>query len=75
MESLEGTKHNDVLILGRRMKSQQGKGRLLGREGIDVLDSRNGARDTVTTGSGGRRNTVYADRRDKVIWGWGLSGF
>ena len=75
VESLEGTKHNDVLILGRRMKSQQGKGRLLGREGIDVLDSRNGARDTVTTGSGGRRNTVYADRRDKVIWGWGLSGF
>lgn len=75
IEDLEGSAHNDVLILGKKFKSQDGYGGLLGREGVDYLDSRNGHRDTVTTGSNGRRNTVIADRIDKVIWGWGLAGY
>jgi Ca2+-binding RTX toxin-like protein len=75
IEGLEGSRGNDVLILGPRRKSQQGRGTLLGREGFDVLDSRNGASDVVTTGSGGRRNKVTADRKDRVVWGWGLSGY
>jgi len=75
IENLEGSAHDDILILGRKRKTQDGKGSLLGREGIDYLDSRNGKRDTVTTGSNGRKNTVVADRIDKVIWGWGLSGY
>lgn len=75
IENLEGTAYNDRLILGRKRATQDGKGSLLGREGVDYLDSRNGKRDTVTTGSNGRRNTVVADRIDKVIWGWGLSGY
>ena len=75
IENLEGSVHDDVLILGPKRRTQDGRGSLLGREGIDVLDSRNGHRDTVTTGSNGRRNEVIADRIDKVIWGWGLSGY
>lgn len=75
VESLEGSKYNDVLILGRKKRQQGRKRSLFGREGIDVLNSRNGVRDSVTTGSGGRRNRVIADRKDKVTWGWGLSGF
>ena len=75
IENLEGSAHDDALILGLKRKTQDGKGSLLGREGIDYLNSRNGTPDTVTTGSNGRRNTVIADRIDKVIWGWGLSGF
>ena len=67
--------YDHVLILGPRFKSQDGTGSLLGREGEDVLDARNGRRDTVTTGSGGKGNVVRADRIDKVIWGWGLAGF
>lgn len=75
LESLEGSNHNDHLVIGRRHKSQQGNSALLGRGGIDILNSRNGRRDSVTTGDGGRRNKVIADRKDKVIWGWGLSAY
>lgn len=75
VESLEGTKYDDVLILGKRKKSQGRKRSLLGREGIDTLNSRNGVRDTVTTGDGGRKNNVIADRKDKVIFGWGFAGY
>ncbi len=75
LESLEGSEHNDHLVIGSRRRQQQGKSSLLGRGGIDVLDSKNGRKDTVTTGDGGHRNRVIADRVDKVIWGWGLSGY
>ncbi len=75
IESLEGSKHGDRLTIGRRFPRQQGKNSLLGRHGIDILDSRNGRRDTVTTGAGGRRNRVISDRADRVIWGWGLAGY
>ena len=75
VESLEGTKYNDVLILGKKKKSQGRKRSLLGREGIDTLNSKNGQRDTVTTGGGGRKNKVISDNKDKVIYGWGLAGF
>ncbi len=75
IENLEGSRYDDVLILGPRFRGQDGTGSLLGREGEDVLDSRNGRKDTVTTGAGGKGNVVRADRIDKVIWGWGLSGY
>ncbi|MCO5315056.1 MAG: calcium-binding protein [Solirubrobacterales bacterium] len=75
IEGIEGSRYNDRLTLGRRYRQQQGKHSLVGREGIDILDSRNGAKDTVTTGSGGRRNRVIADRIDKVIWGWGFAAY
>ncbi|MGK2932454.1 MAG: hypothetical protein ACSLFD_06760 [Solirubrobacterales bacterium] len=75
IEKLEGTFHNDRLTLGKRMKAQQGKSSLLGREGRNILNSRNGVRDTVTTGPAARRNRVTADRKDKVIYGWGLASF
>jgi Ca2+-binding RTX toxin-like protein len=75
LERLEGSRYNDVLVLGRRHRAQTGKGSLLGRDGVDVLNSRNGARDTVTTGGGGRKNRVIADRRDRVIWGWGWASY
>ena len=75
VESLEGTKYNDVLILGKKKKSQGRKRSLLGREGIDTLNSKNGHKDTVTTGDGGKKNKVISDRKDKVIFGWGLAGF
>ncbi|MGK2932453.1 MAG: hypothetical protein ACSLFD_06755, partial [Solirubrobacterales bacterium] len=74
-EKLEGTSHNDELILGKRMKPQQGKSSLLGREGNNILNSKNGIRDTVTTGPAARANTVIADKKDKVIYGWGLASF
>lgn len=75
VESLEGSRYDDRLTIGRRFPGQSGKNSLLGRHGIDILNARNGRRDTVTTGSGGRKNRVIADRVDKVIWGWGLSGY
>ncbi|HMT03959.1 MAG TPA: calcium-binding protein [Solirubrobacterales bacterium] len=75
VERLEGSSQADWLIIGRRHRQQQGKSSLLGREGINVLDSRNGRRDTVTTGPAARRNKVIRDRHDKVIWGWGLAAF
>ena len=75
IERLEGSPYNDWLILGRRHRQQDGKSSLLGREGINILDSKNGRRDTVTTGPAAHRNKVIRDRRDKVIWGWGLAAF
>ena len=75
IENLEGSSHDDFLILGRKRKTQDGIGGLLGREGIDYLNSRNGTRDNVITGSGGRKNTVIADRIDRITWGWGLAGY
>lgn len=75
VEKIEGSAHDDHLIIGRRMKPQQGKSTLLGRDGINRLDSRNGVANTVTTGPAARRNKVIADRKDKIIWGWGLAGY
>ena len=75
MEKLEGTAHDDHLILGPRLKAQEGKSTLLGREGNNILDSKNGVKNTVTTGPAAHANTVIADKKDKVIWGWGLANF
>ncbi|OJU93257.1 MAG: hypothetical protein BGO23_11235 [Solirubrobacterales bacterium 67-14] len=75
IERLEGSRFGDWLIIGRRHRAQQGKSSLLGREGVDILDSKNGRQDTVTTGSEGHRNKVIRDRKDKVVWGWGLAAF
>lgn len=75
VESLEGSKHADRLTLGPKFRTQASKRSLLGREGRDVLNSRNGVRDTVTTGGGARKNRVISDRKDKVVWGWGLAGY
>jgi len=73
-EGLEGTRFSDRLTLGRKLKTQGRDRSLLGREGHDTLNSRNGYRDTVSTGSGDcRTNRVIADRSDKVICGWGSS--
>lgn len=75
IESLEGSGHSDVLILGPKLRTQGKTRSLLGREGFDVLNTRNGSKDSVMTGSGGRRNKVIADRIDRVIWGWGYAAF
>ncbi len=75
VESLEGTKYNDILILGKKRKNQESKRSLLGREGIDTLNSKNGYKDTVTTGDGGKKNKVISDKMDKVTFGWGLAGY
>lgn len=75
VERLEGSPFDDWLIIGGRHPQQQGKSSLLGREGVNTLDSKNGRRDTVTTGPAAHRNKVIRDRRDKVIWGWGLAAF
>jgi Ca2+-binding RTX toxin-like protein len=74
IEKLEGTDFDDYLIVGKRNSSQQGRSVLFGRAGIDTFDSRNGSADTVTTGAGGHQNTVMADRKDSVVWGYGLAG-
>ena len=74
-EKLEGSEWDDELILGKRMKTQQGKSSLLGREGKNTLNSKNGVRDTVTTGPAAKANTVIADKQDKVIYGWGLASY
>jgi Ca2+-binding RTX toxin-like protein len=71
-EGLEGTKHDDKLI-GRAKGT--GKTTFLGRDGADRFIAKNGIRDTVTTGGGGKRNKVIADRFDKVVWGWGLAAY
>ena len=75
VEKLEGTSHDDHLTLGKRMAAQEGKSSLLGREGNNILDSKNGVRDTVTTGPAAHANQVIADKKDKVIWGWGRASF
>lgn len=74
IEKLEGTDSDDHLIVGLRNAAQDGKSVLFGRGGIDILDAKNGSVDTITTGSGGRSNTVIADKKDNVIWGFGLAG-
>lgn len=75
MEKLEGSANDDHLIIGKRLPAQQGKSTLLGREGNNILDSKNGIKNTVTTGPALRKNTVIADKKDKIIWGWGLAAF
>lgn len=75
IERLEGSPYADWLILGKRHRQQQGRSSLLGREGVNRLDSKNGRRDTVTTGPAAHRNRVIRDRKDKVVWGWGLAAF
>lgn len=75
IERLEGSRYADWLILGKRHRQQQGKSSLLGREGANILDAKNGRRDTITTGPAKRQNKVIRDRQDKVIWGWGLAAF
>ncbi len=75
IEKLEGSESGDWLIVGPRNPAQQGRSVLFGRGGIDTFDARNGSADTITTGAGGRKNKVMADRIDKVIWGYGLAGY
>ncbi|MBK5232987.1 MAG: hypothetical protein JJE13_08420 [Thermoleophilia bacterium] len=75
VEKLEGTAFDDWLILGKRLPRQQGKSTLLGREGLNVLDAKNGDKNTITTGPEKRSNTVKADAGDKIVWGWGLASF
>lgn len=75
IEKLEGSDQNDWLIVGPRNRSQDGRSVLFGRGGIDILDAKNGVSDTITTGAGGRSNTVIADKIDKITWGYGLAGY
>ena len=74
IEKLEGTDYSDHLTVGKRNSSQDGRSVLFGRGGIDYFNSKNGSADTVTTGAGGRQNTVVADKIDTVTWGYGLAG-
>jgi len=63
------TRENDVLI------GADDRGiTFLGRDGIDVFQARNGKYDKITVG-GGRKNKVIADRKDKILWGWGYAAF
>lgn len=75
VEKLEGSGFPDWLIIGKRGPDQQGKSTLLGREGNNRLDAKNGDKNTITTGPEEHSNTVRADPEDKVIWGWGLAAF
>lgn len=75
LESLEGSAHDDHLVIGPRRRQQQGRSSMLGRGGIDVLDSKNGRLDSIITGDGGRSNKVIRDRIDKIVFGWGLAGY
>lgn len=70
IESAEGTGHDDLFI-GSRKRSTS----FLGREGNDTFRVKNGRRDSVTTGPGGRRNKVIADRFDRITYGWGHAAF
>ena len=72
LDGLEGSAHNDILI---GWGKGHDKATLFGRDGIDTFFAKNGTKDTVTTGGGGHKNIVHADRIDKVIWGWGLAAF
>jgi len=74
IEKLEGTDYDDWLIVGKRNPSQDGRSVLFGRAGIDIFDAKNGSADTITTGAGGRQNTVIADDKDTVVYGYGLAG-
>jgi len=70
VDGFEGSKHGDILTASPDRRTS-----LLGRDGNDVFRARNGVKDSITTGGGGRGNKVYADRKDKVTWGWGLAAF
>lgn len=70
LESAEGSRHNDLFV-GSPKRSTA----FLGRDGIDTFRIRNGRRDVVTTGPGGRRNKIIADRFDRIIYGWGFAAF
>lgn len=70
IEAGEGTR-NDDLFVGSKKRGLA----FLGRDGIDTFLIKNGRRDVITTGPGGRRNKVIADRFDKITYGWGLAAY
>lgn len=70
IEGAEGTRHNDLFI-GSRKRSTS----FLGRDGIDTFRIKNGRRDAITTGPGGRRNKITADRFDRITFGWGFAAY
>ena len=53
-----------MVQIGRAVTYMRGSGRLAGTPADDTIDARNGRRDTVTCGGG--RDTVLADRFDRV---------
>lgn len=69
-EGLEGTREDDVLI-GSKTKGIT----FLGRDGVDVFNSRNGKYDKITVGGEGKKNKVIADKKDKILWDWGYAAF
>lgn len=70
VDGFEGSRYDDILTASPDRRTS-----LLGRDGNDVFRAKNGIRDSITTGGGGRGNKVYSDRKDKVTWGWGLAAF
>ena len=70
LESAEGSGHNDLFISSRRRGHS-----FLGRDGIDTFRTKNGRRDVITTGPGGRRNKISADRFDRITYGWGFAAY
>lgn len=70
VEGGEGSRFDDLFVGSTRRSSG-----FLGRDGRDTFMVKNGRRDTVTVGGGGRSNKVVADRFDKVIWGWGFADY
>lgn len=70
LESAEGSRHNDLFIGSPRRGVS-----FLGRDGIDTFMTKNGRRDAITTGPGGRRNKIVADRFDRITYGWGFAAF
>lgn len=70
LEAAEGTRHDDIFI-GARKRSVS----FLGRDGIDTFRIKNGRRDAITTGPGGRRNKITADRFDRITYGWGFAAY
>lgn len=69
-EGLEGTRENDILI-GAKDRGIT----FLARDGIDTIKARNGKFDKITVGSGGHRNHVFADKKDRIHWDWGYAAF
>ena len=70
VDGFEGSEHSDILTASPDRSTS-----LFGRDGNDVFRAKNGLKDSITTGGGGRGNKVYSDRKDKVTWGWGLAAF
>lgn len=70
VDGFEGSKYNDVLTVSPYRRTS-----LLGRDGNDIFRAKNGIRDAITTGGGGRGNRVFSDSKDKVTWGWGFAAF